>query len=246
MSKIPSLVLCCALFAIPTLAADEAKPDPCRDLITVANSTQTTPAAQDKKAKKQKNTDNLVPLSLVICEVEQAIDTYQTSQDVKNKVLPGLATAEFDFKTVVDTKGTAGIGFYIFKLGRSYDKQTTNDVVFTYQPLSRLKPGGHLALVQPVSFQDELMNTIKSAAKAVSTQQGEPQNTSDPLIFKQLAVTVSYGVTQDLNGGINLPIDIVTITATLDRSKNNVQSVKLMFAPPDKSDKPAADTKPGS
>jgi hypothetical protein len=45
---------------------------------------------------------------------------------------------------------------------------------------------------------------------------------------------VSYGVTRDVNGGITVPINIVTLTAQLDRSKNAVQSVKLVFAPPPK------------
>jgi hypothetical protein len=56
----------------------------------------------------------------------------------------------------------------------------------------------------------------------------------DPLVFKQLSVTVSYGVTVTGTVGVNAPISIVTLTAELDRSKNNVQQVKLVFAPPPK------------
>ena len=61
-----------------------------------------------------------------------------------------------------------------------------------------------------------------------------PASGRDPLVFKQLSVTISYGVTWDVNGGINAPIQFVTLGATLDHSKNNVQQVKLMFAPPPK------------
>jgi len=56
----------------------------------------------------------------------------------------------------------------------------------------------------------------------------------DPLVFKQLSVTVSYGVTTDVTGGVSVPINIVTLTGQLDRSKNAVMSVKLIFASPPK------------
>jgi hypothetical protein len=36
------------------------------------------------------------------------------------------------------------------------------------------------------------------------------------------------------------PINIVTLTAELDKSKNSVQSVKLVFGPPPKKDEKAA------
>jgi hypothetical protein len=55
----------------------------------------------------------------VVAEVEKALDVYQQSPDVVQKALPPLASADFDFKTVIDTKGTLGIGLYIFKIGGS-------------------------------------------------------------------------------------------------------------------------------
>jgi len=148
--------------------------------------------------------------------------------------LPPVLSADFDFKTVVDTKGTLGIGFYIFKIGGSYDKQTTNDVDFQYAPKSLAK--GLVAAKRAVSFQEELFKTIKNAAKAIKDEQVKPVPTDEKntLVFKQLTITLSYGVTWDINGGITVPINIVTLTAQLDRSKNAVQSVKLVFAPPAK------------
>ena len=203
-----------------------------------------TPPPHGKKVKKSKQPkDKLVPLSLVVCEVEKALDAYEQSPEVRNEpemnippqdVLPHIVSADFDFKTAVDWKGTAGIGFYIFKLGGSYDKQTTNEVDFQYVPKSLLRGHGFATPLATVSFQEELLKTIKSAAKAIKEEQAKPIPISekDPLVFKQLSVTVGYGVTWDVNGGITLPIDIVTLTAQLDRSKNSVLSVKLVFAPP--------------
>jgi hypothetical protein len=86
------------------------------------------------------------------------------------------------------------------------------------------------------SFQEELLDTIRNAAKAVKDQNAMPPRSGekDPLVFKQLSVTVSYGVTVAGTAGVSVPINIVTLTAALDRSKNNVQQVKLVFSPPPK------------
>jgi hypothetical protein len=196
------------------------------------------PPVKGKKVKKEKANafgDNVVPLTLVICEVQNALDAYQQSKEVDDNTLPKISTADFDFKTVVDTKGTAGIGLFIFKiLGGSIDKQKTNDVDFQYVPKSMLKTGFEARKAQ--TFQEELLAVITSAAKAVKEQRDMPARPGDkdPLVFKQLTVTVSYGVTVSGSIGVSIPIHIVTLTAQLDHSKNSVQSVKLVFAPPPK------------
>jgi hypothetical protein len=197
----------------------------------------TVPAAPEtgkKKPKVNKKAEgNKLLLSRVVCEVELALDTYQQSQEVENDhTLPKLASADFDFKTVVDTKGGVSINLFIFKFGGTYDKQDTNDVDFQYVPKSLLKTA--LEGGRAKSLQTELIDTIKSAAKAIVEQSKMPSPSKDPLVFKQLTVGISYGVTWDVNGGINAPIHLVTLGASLDRSKNNVQQVKLVFSPPPK------------
>jgi len=214
-----------ALLLFPCAALAAEATDPCK--ITE------TPPAQPSSAKKPKksNEDNRMFLSRVVCEVEQALDAYQQSEDVETKaILPKLATADFDFKTVVDTKGGFTISLLIFKFGGTVEKQDTNDVDFQYVPKSLLKTA--LEGGRTKSLQDQLIETIRSAAKAIVEQSKMPTQGKDPLTFKQLSVTISYGVTWDVNGGINAPISLVTVGASLDRNKNNVQQVKLVFAPP--------------
>src|ERR1700721_180296 len=78
-----------------------------------------------------------VPLSDVIAATESALDDYQTyakaPAGIKDR-LPPLASADFDFKTVVDTKGGLSINLFIFTIGASHEKQQTNDLDFTYMP----------------------------------------------------------------------------------------------------------------
>jgi hypothetical protein len=182
--------------------------------------------------------DQVVPLALVVCEVENALDTYQQEQESEtdpNKILPKIISADFDFKTVVDTKGSLGIGLFIFKLlGGSIDKQKTDEVDFQYVPKSLLKTAIEARKAQ--TFQDELLAVIENAALALKQQREIPirPNEKDPLVFKQLSVTVNYGVTKAITLGVSIPVYMVTITGELDKSKNSVQSVKLVFGPPPK------------
>src|ERR1700743_1327207 len=109
-----------ALLLLLPMTALGAEPDPC---IKLAAAPSTSGPAQPAKKSKQDKTPKLFPLALVICEVEQALDQYQ--QDVTasprpaSDILPKLATAEFDFKTVTDTKITAGVSFFALKFGGS-------------------------------------------------------------------------------------------------------------------------------
>lgn len=196
------------------------------DNCTVTSPPQ-APAAADKRPDAGANT---MLLSRVVCEVEKALDAYQQSPEVQDKqLLPKLATADFDFKTVVDTKGGFRVAFLIFQFGSTVDKVSVNDVDFQYVPKSSL-PG--LRPQRTKSLQQELIDTIKSAAAAVAEQSNKPSSAKDPLVFKQLSVTISYGVTWDVNGGINAPLSLVTVGANVDRSKSTVQQVKLFFVAP--------------
>lgn len=221
--------LCLSLCLLSTnIVFAQLDTDTCQVAIPAGTSGTTSKKAKDKSPK-----DNKMLLGRVVCEVEKALDAYQQSDDVEDKgVLPKLASADFDFKTVVDTKSGFTISFLIFKFGSTVDKQDTNDVDFQYVPKSLLRTAFEGARTK--SLQQELIDTIRSAAKAIVEQSKMPAPGKDPLTFKQLSVTISYGVTWDVNAGINAPISLVTLGPSIDHSKNNVQQVKLVFAPPEK------------
>src|ERR1700721_4617811 len=67
-----------------------------------------------------------VPLSDVIAATESALDDYQTYAKSPAGIkdgLPPLASADFDFKTVVDTKGGLSINFFFSKFAQSHKRQ---------------------------------------------------------------------------------------------------------------------------
>jgi hypothetical protein len=183
---------------------------------------------------KFKEKDKTVPLSEVIVATESALNDYQTYAESPEGIkdgIPPLATADFDFKTVVDLKGGPSINLFIFTLGATWDKQTTNDLDFQYAPHVEPKTeffdldGGKAPKTLYQSIIDTLTASAKEIKKAQDVQASEPKK----LDLCQLTLALSFGVTTDVQGGVKIPFQIITISATLDRSKNNVQQVKLAF-----------------
>ncbi len=174
------------------------------------------------------HTPQKIPLDTVILQVEQALDAYQALPEVaRGRSLPPLSLAEFDFKTIIDTKVTGGVGVYLFALGGSRTKDKTTELDFIYAPGDARYT--LLPYAQP-SLQTQLIETLKQAATAVQ-QVPTPRSCKD-LALLQLSVLLSFGVQTDLNGGLNAPIQIVTLSAALDRARDSVQTVRLTFAPP--------------
>jgi hypothetical protein len=199
--------------------------------LSVVAPTHGQDAKPDKKAEKD-NTPAL--LTDVITEVEKTLDTYRQQDDVvKNKTLPDLLTADFDFKTVVDKKEGIGISFLIFKIGYTRTNETVNDVDFQYTPLPPPPAGhGNFRKPQAETLQKALLDTLNAAGKAIQTQRAKPAVSKNPLVFKQATITISFGVTDDVTIGAAGGVSLTTINASLEGSKNAVHQLKLVFAPP--------------
>jgi hypothetical protein len=217
-------MFCVALLVLLPGAARAAE-DKCKQFATTP-----APPKGAKKSSKADNSGQTVPLPLVVCEVEQALDAYQQDPDVIAAKIPLLATADFDFKTTTDVKGGISVSFLVFTIKYTQDKQTVHDVDFQYGP----KPPVVGFDQQKEDFQTELINTIKAAAKAVKETQDGLVTSENPLVFKQLTVTLSFGVTKDLTVGATIPIHLVTLGPSFEGSKNSVQQVKLVFGDPKK------------
>jgi hypothetical protein len=186
--------------------------------------------AQERKFTEKAQT---VPLDQVIAVTEMALNDYQAQAEAskgKPGELPPLLSADFDFKTVVDTKGTGGINLYVFTLGATKDKQATTDLDFQYAPHPAEKIGIQGFGKETKTLYQGIIDTLTEASKAIAKAGETAAPPSQPsLDFCQLSITLSFGVTTDVQGGVKFPFQLITISATLDRSKNNVQQVKLVF-----------------
>jgi len=219
---------CTVLAALTLLAACAASP------------AQSTP-------KKFKEKSPTWPLSQAISATESALNDYQTyalsPEGIKDGI-PPLATADFDFKTVVDTKGGPTINLLIFTLGATREKQQTNELDFQYLP--HVQPrvdffafdGGKA----PTTLYQYLVDTLKESAIEIKKASEQPAGATN-LDLCQLTLSVSFGVTTDIQGGVKVPFQLITISATLDHSKNNVQQVKLAFKVKDPNNKTCAQAK---
>jgi hypothetical protein len=202
---------------------------------------------QTPKFKEKQPT---VPLDQVIKATEMALNDYQTdaqSSEGTKDAIPPLASADFDFKAVVDTKGGPSINLWIITLGATWEKQATNEIDFQYLPHVVKKEevfalDGHTV---PVSLYKAIVDTLKESAKEITKVSAEPATPGTPqLDLCQLTLSLSFGATTDVQGGLKVPFELITVSATLDRSKNNVQQVKLVFKVKDPNNKTCSQAKP--
>jgi hypothetical protein len=180
--------------------------------------------ATDVKAK------GMVPLPVVVNLVEQALKCYQlvaaTSAGGSSALQP-LKSVNFDFKATTSKTVGFSLNILVLKIGASSEKDVTDDISFTYS-VPPLPSGGTHNLVKPTppTLYDELVKDVQAAATAAS---GQSTALGKPL--SEIDVTVSYGLKFDANAGVSVPIQLVTIGGNGDYNKNNVQTVKLTFAP---------------
>ena len=173
---------------------------------------QPCPIPTDKSAPE-------VPLCLVAQQITRTLDTYNA--DASSKSLPPLSKVIFDFKTSVATSGGFSFKIFIFSIGGSHSKDTTNDVSFTYTVPTL---ASH-SIAPPQDLSTTLLATLRAAAAQVKQTPtiGKGQ-------FSSLTVTLAYGATWALNGGASAPISLVTLGGSLDRKRSDTQSLTLVFA----------------
>ena len=181
-------------------------------------------ASTSSKGANAPASGDMLPLADVIKEVTAALKEYQDNRGSGASFeLPPLSSAEFDFKTTVQT--TVGVSFQllIFKFGTSHERDVVNDVTYTYS-LEPPKPSSLAAKKPPPSLKDQLAKTIQTAAAAVKTS-----SSAAGLPFSKLVVNVQYGVKWDIGADAKPVISLVTVDLNADVNKNTVQSVKLTF-----------------
>jgi hypothetical protein len=174
------------------------------------------------------------PLDEVIAQVNLAFNDYQTFVDSPEnqkvpaaKRLPHLKSAEFDFKTTIDTSVGPTFSFLVFTIGGTRSTENVNDVTFHYQvppAVSEASEASFLHGKPPRLLREDLTKTIKAAA---ATLQNAPEVKNLP--FQQLTITISYGVKWDVKAGVTVPM-LVTTGFNFEKSRNAVQSVKLVYA----------------
>ena len=145
---------------------------------------------QGMKLKEKQPTYELAP---VIAATESALNDYQTdaiSSTGSKAEIPPLATADFDFKTVVDIKGGGSINLLIFTLGATHEKQTTNDLDFQYAP--HVAPKAEIFGLDggkaPKTLYQSIIDTLKAAAAQIKEAQDAQAAEANKLDLCQLSL----------------------------------------------------------
>jgi Trypsin-co-occurring domain 2 len=189
---------------------------------------QTHKAAAKPAAKDKKPAADVVKLTDVLQAVEAIVDSYNSRPETQGEKpkLPPLQTADFDFKAVAELKGGPSINLWLFKAGATWDKQQTTDVDYQYKPQA-------LFGLDQATLTDELSKAIDAAANQLTGANADGQSKTK-LQLKQFSVSFAYQIGKDYQGGVNIPIHIVTLGGTVDKNNVSTQTVKLVFAFPDK------------
>jgi hypothetical protein len=218
------ILLCLPPFAFSGPMFGQTSPE-ASPASTVAPSAETAAVGQPPSEEE-------TSLDLVIREVKKALQKYQDNLGRGADVLPPLKSAEFNFNVITSQKVGGSINLFILKFGASVEKTTTNEVAYTYAvPGPSAK--ADRAKGPPPSLDDVLAQTIQEAAKTV-----KQSATLNNLQFKQLVVTIQYGVNWVGSGGITGTYSFVTVGLDAEKSKKSAQSVKLTFETPEKPKKP--------
>jgi len=170
-------------------------------------------------------TKDVVPLDQVVTQVQAALDEYQQNLGSGQQKLPKLKSVEFDFKTTTKTTESGGITIFIFKIGVSHETDLVSDLTFSYGP----KPpeGAKLgSAAPPPDLKTTLAKAIQQAAKVAAGS-----TTALGLPLQSFTVVQQFGVTWDLNASGAPVLSLITVNLGGEKNRNQVQSVKLVFAP---------------
>jgi hypothetical protein len=162
-------------------------------------------------------------LPSVIASVKAALQCYQDNRGTGTDALPALSSVVFDFKTTTGTVGGLSFSIFIVKIGGSIEKDSGNEVSFTYS-LPTPAPTRGLHKKNPEQLSDALANEILAAAKTAQTSQSFLN-----LPLSKVAITIQYGIKIDGNASLNLPVTLVTLGPNADRNKVSTQSIAVTF-----------------
>jgi hypothetical protein len=189
----------------------------------------TPPLLNHNPAKSMDAPPGTADLDSVLAAVGAAIKCYQDNRGDGPDALPHLQQAQFDFKTTTGKVGGVTVSFFIFKLGTSKEVDSTNQLSFTYSRQKATNAGNALKIEKKPQFlADAVVADMQSAAAAVKLRAR-----LNDLTFNKFTLTLQYGIVFDGNVGVNVPIQLVTLGPTVDRKRNDVQTITLTFSDTD-------------
>jgi hypothetical protein len=183
-----------------------------------------TPLVAQQKGNAASNTSasSTVPLPAVIDQVRGALSDYQAEAGSSQNLLR-LKTADFDFKTVTKVNGTIGFSILIFTFKHSNEKDQTRDLQFHYE----IPPPVVTSSYHPVPLRKALVDLIRAASQTMNSPDAPTALGNTKLA--NVSITVEYAVTSSTSAEGKPIIQFITLDLAGSYSKNEVQSVKLVF-----------------
>lgn len=163
---------------------------------------------------------NIVPMDLVVRQVQQALADAQTTLD--DESLPPLKSVVLSLQTVLDTSQGGSIKLFIFSFGASHDQTKTQQVDITLVP----PKAGNASLVSERSLTQALEQAIVNAAKGVKDAGANPKV---PLQLSALKVKIGFTVKNGGNGEAVPQILPITLDLKGNVSQTDVQTIEITY-----------------
>lgn len=164
-----------------------------------------------------------VKLDEVVQEVKGALSDYQKEVSASPDDLLTLKSADFDFKTVIQKQVTGGFSILIFTFKGSKTGQQTSDLQFHYEVP---KPVGASSYT-PVPIRQALLELIRKASQTI--QSSKDSDTLGNMKITNVSISIEYAVTYAVSAEGKPVVQFVTLDIAGSYSKNEVQSIKLVF-----------------
>lgn len=188
----------------------------------------------------KRNKDTPIPLCFAKQRIKAILSEYNSDPGTVGNGLPPLRKAELNFKIVKSTKVGLTVSVLVFTIGGSHQNDATKEVTDSWSvPQAPLNKGftsesSYIAWLgerqkkkraADVSFANEFRAFINAIAKQEKDAMSDPED-------EQHTVTVaeSFGVQWNFKAGATIPIQLVTVGATIEKNRADTQGVKLTFS----------------
>ena len=135
--------------------------------------------------------------------------------------LPPLKSVKLTLQTVATGKVGGKISFWVITIGRSLQKEASQEVVLELVP----PKAGNPANISSESFTKALEDSILDAAQGI---QGADEGTI-PLKLNSLAVTLGFTVTAEGTAGAKLTLAPVTLDISGQKDKKVVHKLEVSY-----------------
>ena len=192
-------------------------------LVTIVLAIAFLSSVPSANAGQAGNSTQGVTVDAVLTEIQKGLS--QAQKIVTEGSLPPLESVTLTLLAEYNVKGGPKFKLLIFSFGKTWERQTSNQLTYVLKPPSA-------ASQQPVGadvgISKQLVDAIVGAAAGVH----DAATRQPPLLLNSFSAELGFVVKEVTSGAVKFEIVPVSIEAGVDYSKKAVHTIKVAFAQP--------------